>query len=305
MRLLITGASGLVGAACARAAARQGHHVIGTVGRWTGEVPGATELRAVDLTEATPVIELVRSTAPDAIVNAAAEADPAACEAEPRRARRLNVDLPALLAAVAERTRARLVHLSSEQVFDGEGAPYQPGAATRPLNLYGRQKVESEQRVLAVAPNSAVVRPPLLLGNSPGGRRSPHEKMLARWAAGQAVPLYTDEIRQVCPADNLAAVLLELIGRPDLRGIFHWAGTEPVSRWEMGRRIAAHFSVDEKWLVPMTRADTPAVSATRPRDLSLEIAPLDRELRVKPVDLAAAVKELVVPAPIAAWYSAR
>jgi dTDP-4-dehydrorhamnose reductase len=78
-----------------------------------------------------------------------------------------------------------------------------------------------------------------------------------------------------------------------------------VSRLELGRRIAAHFSVDEKLIEPMARADTPAIAATRPRDLSLNLAPLDRELRTKPAALAAAIGELIVPAPFAAWHRSR
>jgi dTDP-4-dehydrorhamnose reductase len=302
MRILITGASGLVGAACSRRAAGENHDVIGVTGRWSGAVPGATELRTVELTEAGAVAQLLQTVRPEVIVNAAAVAEPAACEADPGRAQVLNVELPAWLAAEAARTGARLVHLSSEQVFDGEHAPYSASDPTRPLNLYGRQKAESEQRVLAVAPAACVVRPPLLLGNSLGGRRSTHERMFEAWAAGRVVRLYTDEIRQVCLADHLAAALLELAQRPELRGLFHWAGAEPVSRWEMGRRIAARFALPEKGLEPMTRADTPDVAARRPRDLTFNLAPLDRELRTKAAPLAAAIEELVVPAPFADWY---
>jgi dTDP-4-dehydrorhamnose reductase len=305
MTILLTGASGLVGAACARLAARQGHHVIGLVGRWSGPVPGAAEIRTVDLTNAAVVDELMKNVRPAAIVNAAAVAEPAACDADPQRAQQLNVDLPARLARAVAQTGTRLVHLSSEQVFDGEHAPYSIADTPRPLNLYGRQKAAAEELVLSAAPAACIVRPPLLLGNSLGGRRSLHERMLETWAARQVVRLYTDEIRQVCLADNLAAALLELVERRDLAGLFHWAGAEPVSRWTLGRAIAAHFSVEEKLLAPMGRADSPAVTATRPRDLSLNLAPLDRALQTKPLTLAEAVKELVVPEAIPAWSAHR
>jgi len=152
--------------------------------------------------------------------------------------------------------------------------------------------------VLAAAPRSAVVRLPLLLGNSPTGRRSVHEKMAETWAAGGTVKLYTDELRQVCTADSVADVLLALAARPGLAGLFHWAGAVPVSRWDLGRAIAARLGVAESRLAPMTRADTPAVAATRPRDLTLDLAPLDRELGVKPETLAEAVRTLRVPA----WF---
>jgi dTDP-4-dehydrorhamnose reductase len=305
MRILITGASGLVGSACARLAGELGHEAIGTVGRWSGPVPGATELHAADLGNREATVALIRGIKPDCILNTAAVAEPAVCDADPLHAQQLNVGLPVLLAGEAGRTGARLLHLSSEQVFDGEHAPYSASDPPHPLNLYGRQKAESEQRVLALAPQSCVVRPPLLLGNSLGGQRSTHERMFEAWAAGRRVKLYTDEIRQVCGVDNLAGALLELALRRDLSGIFHWAGTEAVSRWTLGRRIAAHFSVAEKWLEPMARAETAAISAKRPRDLSLKLAPLDNLLRTKPAGLEAAIKGLTVPPAFAAWHRAQ
>jgi dTDP-4-dehydrorhamnose reductase len=279
----------------ARLAAQQGWTVAGVVNRWSGAVPGVALQSSADLSNGDAVIELVRTIAPVCIINAAAVAEPAACDAVPELAQKLNVDLPAALAVAAQAVGARLVHLSSEQVFSGERAPYSAGDTPEPVNLYGRQKVASEQRVLAASAAAAVVRAPLLLGNSLGGHRSVHEKFLEAWAAGKPVRLYRDEFRQPCTADNLAAALVELAGRNDLRGIFHWAGAEPVSRWELGRRIAAHLGFEEKWLQPMLRADTPEVSSRRPRDLAMNLAPLNRELRTAVESLDAVTKSLATP----------
>lgn len=301
MRILLTGASGLLGAACARRAAELGHETVGVVGNWRGPVAGLAKPRHANLNNLAALAGLVHDARPDCILHTAAISDPAACEVSPLVAQQLNVELPAALAQLAVAHGIRLVHLSSEQVFDGEHAPYAPADSPNPLNLYGRQKAESEQRVLEAAPTAAVVRASLLLGNSPSGRRSVHEKFFETWRAGQRMRLYTDEIRQVCSADNLAAALLELAGRPDLTGIFHWAGAEPASRWEIGRRIAAHFGVAEKWLEPVARAVTPDISARRPRDLSMQMAPLDRELRTRPQPLDEAVAGLTEPPEFAGW----
>jgi dTDP-4-dehydrorhamnose reductase len=274
---------------------------VGVVGRWRGTLAGLTERHQANLTNLAALAALVRDTQPDCILHTAAISDPAACEASPLVAQQMNVELPAALAQLAAARGIRLVHVSSEQVFDGEHAPYTPADPPAPLNLYGRQKAESEQRVLAAAPAAAVVRASLLLGNSPAGRRSMHEKLFETWHAGRRMRLYTDEIRQVCSADNLAAALLELAERPDLTGLFHWAGAEPASRWEIGRRLAAHFGVAEKWLEPVVRAMTPEISARRPRDLSLRLAPLDRELSTRPQALDEAIAGLVEPARFAGW----
>jgi dTDP-4-dehydrorhamnose reductase len=296
MRLLLTGASGLLGAAVARAATAQGHEIFGVVGRWPGAVPGVTRAVSLDLADAAAVISLAREVQPHAILNCAAIAEPAACDAAPELAQRVNVELPAALAAIARELGARFVHVSTEQVFDGTTPPYAIHSPVNPLHRYGRQKVESEARVLAADPHAAVVRVPLMFGNSLGGRRSVHEKFLEAWTAGKKMKLFTDEIRAVASAENVAAALLELAARPELTGVLHWTGAEPVSRWEMGRAICAHFGFPLEWIEPSSRAAMPEFTATRPRDLTLDLAPLDSALRVRPEPFAAAVERLVLPA---------
>lgn len=296
MRLLLTGASGLLGAAVAWRAARSRHKVVGVVGRWPGDVPGVNCQLALDLAQPAAVVALIRETRPQIVVNCAAVAEPAACDAAPELSHAINVDLPAALAAAAHESGARFIHVSSEQVFDGEAPPYFVSSPVNPLHRYGRQKAESEQRVRKANIDAAIVRAPLLFGNSPGGRRSVHEKFLEAWAAGKTMRLFTDEIRAVCSAENLAEALLEVAARPELTGVLHWAGDEPVSRYEMGRAICAQFGFPLEWIEPATRADLPELTARRPRDLTLDLAPLEGALTVKPESLAAAAKRLEIPA---------
>ena len=296
-RILVTGASGLVGGAVARLAARAGHQVTGTVNSYPHSISGLVHQLRLDLQEEAPLEAAVLAASPQAIINCAAVSEPGACERDPGRARRLNVDLPATLARLAQRHGIRLVHISTEQVFAGENAPYRPTDGTSPLNTYGRLKAESEAVVQSLAPAAATVRAPLLLGNSPGGKRSLHERLLADWAAGRTARLFVDEIRQVAHADNLAAVLLELALRWDLTGIFHWAGTEACTRHELGTRIRQHFGLNEPEapIEAVTRAQVGDAARTRPRDLRLDLAPLSSNLHVRPQALAEQLAALLPP----------
>jgi dTDP-4-dehydrorhamnose reductase len=305
MKILLTGASGLVGAAFAEAASRRGHHIVGIVGRATFPVPGLAEKRALDLSDSDALTTLGLDLFPDALVNCAAVSEPAHCDADPVRSQQLNVVLPATLARLAHHLSARLVHVSTEQVFAGDAPPYSPSSPTRPLNLYGRQKLESEKQVHAAAAEFAVtVRAPLLTGNSPSGARSLHERLLADWAAGRAPRLFRDEIRQPCTAGNLAEAMVELCERRDFRGVLHWAGAEPLSRAEMGRRIRARFKlppaaapIDE-----ISRADDPA-SARRPANLGFDCKPLAGTLKTPLETFDAQLDQLVVPPPVRAWFA--
>lgn len=303
MKILLLGASGLVGSAVARLVGATGHNVTGTVHAWSGgALPGVAEQMRVDLTAGTTVDRLVRGSGAAVIVNAVAMADPGLCDAEPTRSYRLNVALPVQLAILARVIGAQLIHLSSDQVFDGAAAPYSTGDPVRGINLYGRQKIESEQRVQAANPAALILRLPLLIGNSLSGRRSVHERLLELWAAGGAARLYVDEIRQTCTANSVARAILEIAHKPELAGVFHWAGAEPLSRSEIGRRIRERFGLSEEQarIVAVERKDDPRALASRQANLSLNLAPLSTLLTTRPQSVAEAFAELEPPA----WWNA-
>lgn len=306
MKILLTGASGLVGAAFAESASRRGHHVVGVVGRAAFSIPGLAEKRSLDLSDPAAVTSLALEVFPDAIVNCAAVSESAQCEADPARSQQLNVVLPATLARLAHHLSARVVHVSTEQVFDGEAPPYTVKSPTRPRSLYGRQKLESEKQVHAAAPEFAVtLRAPLLTGNSPSGLRSLHERLFADWAAGKTPKLYRDEIRQPCTASNLAEAMCELCERHDFRGVFHWAGAEALSRAEMGKRIRARFKLapEAAPIAELSRAEDPA-GLRRPADLSLDSKPLAGALKTPLETFDAQLDQLIVPPPVRAWFMA-
>lgn len=306
MKILLTGASGLVGSAFAQSATRRGHQVTGLVGTYTGDIPGLAAKRAADLTDEAALTATVLELFPDAIVNCAAVSEPAQCEADPARAQALNVALPALLARLANHLSARFVHLSSEQVFDGASdSAYTVKSPVKPINLYARQKVESERLVHTAAPEFAVtIRAPLLSGNSLTGRRSLHERLFADWSAGKTPKVYTDEIRQPCTAANLAELMVELIERPDARGVFHWAGADALSRYELARRIRTHFKLSETAapLETITRAADPRAASKRQARLALDLKPLAGVVKTPIETFEAQLDQFIIPPAYRAWY---
>jgi dTDP-4-dehydrorhamnose reductase len=207
---------------------------------------------------------------------------------------------------LAHHVSARFVHISSEQVFDGtRTVPYTANDRATPINLYARQKLESERAVQEAAADFAVtLRVPLLMGDSPGGKRSLHERMLADWAAGKTPRLYTDEFRQPCAADNLAEVLVELCERREVCGVMHWAGTELVSRYALGVRIRERFKLtaEQAPITAVTRAETPDAAKQRQACLALDISPLAGKLKTRPQAVAEQVEGLKVPVPVREWY---
>jgi dTDP-4-dehydrorhamnose reductase len=129
------------------------------------------------------------------------------------------------VAEASDRVGARIVHLSTDLVFDGEqGAPYREEDEPRPISAYGQAKLEAESFV-----SGLVVRTSLLYGK-PG----PQEALAARPGA----TFYVDEVRCPTRVDELAAAILELAGL-DARGILHLAAADAVSRLELARLLGA------------------------------------------------------------------
>ncbi|MEZ5274785.1 MAG: SDR family oxidoreductase [Opitutaceae bacterium] len=303
MRILLLGGSGLVGSNLAPLAHKRGHQTIAWSGSWPGEIPGAERTVRIDLTDLDAVQSAILDLFPDAIINAAGVTEPAHCQQDPRGSALLNVELPERLARLAHHLSARFIHFSSEQVFDGSRPPYRAADKPDPTNLYGRQKAESEKRVLDAAPETAIVlRVPLLTGNSLRGTRSLHERLFGLWSRNQAARLYHDEIRQPCSADNLAALAVELCERNDLQGIQHWAGAEPLSRFEMGRRILQRFGLPEDLVIRSSRLDDPE-STHRPADLSMDLTGLAGIVKTPRQDFADQLDRMIVPIPFREWFN--
>jgi len=139
-----------------------------------------------------------------------------------------------------------------------------------------------------------VLRIPILMGNSPRGQSSVHEKLLAAIIRGERPKLFCDEIRQPCSASNVAEVLLELTERRDLHGIFHWAGSETLSRFEMGQRILTHFGLSPDLIESACKSDD-RTFADRPTNLALNLHPIVNKLKTRPATFEEQLEELVIP----------
>jgi dTDP-4-dehydrorhamnose reductase len=148
----------------------------------------------------------------------------------------------------------RLVHLSTDVVFDGEkGAPYLEEDEPTPLTDYGRAKADAERAVLAQHPGALVVRTSLIYG---GARPGPQELL----AADPDATFFTDEVRCPIQVGDLAEALIELAG-VELGGVVHVAGADRLSRAEFAELLAGH----------PVRTDSIAGSGlVRPRDCSLD-----------------------------------
>lgn len=263
MRILIVGGSGYLGRVLARHAVSAGHDVLATYLSRPGGVPNI-QWRQVDVRERGDVASIVSASRPDVIVNCAYQRS----EWQP------TADGAAHVALAAARSGARLVHMSSDAVFSGTRSPYDEHAAPDPVTSYGAAKAAAETAVRAVTPASAIVRTSLILGDG----RSSHERAVHELAAGQRDEvLFTDEIRCPVHVGDLATAVLELAASHST-GIHNLAGTDAVSRYELGCLIARRDGLDPARL---PAGDQASRGIVRPLDVRLDCRATQGLLRTR------------------------
>lgn len=250
MRILVAGATGFLGPFVVRALRARGHDVV-TASRSGGDA-------AVDLAQRGSVAAVTEALAPEFVVNLVALSRMADCEADPQLAERINA---VLAGELAERFGDRLLHTSTDLVFDGRAAPYGEGDTPEPLQAYGRSKVAGEQ--LVQAHGGRVVRLPLLFGPDDKGRGA--TAMLRRaLAEGRALPLFTNEYRAPLHAADAAAGIAELAPLRAAPQLLHMPGPERCSRWDLARRFCMAHGLE-----PGAMHAAECQDAMRPRDVTL------------------------------------
>lgn len=284
-RILITGASGLLGLNAALEAAGE-HTVFGQVNS-NSLATDALHVIQADLLAPGAVPKLLDESQPDWVIHCAAQANVDACEADPARAHELNSLLPALLAEHVARGGARLLHVSTDAVFDGQRGGYTEDDAPNPLSVYARTKLEGEQRVLAAHPNAIVARVNLF-GWSLSGKRSLAEFFFNNLSAGKQTMGFTDVY--FCPllANHLGQIFVKMLDR-GLSGLYHVVNGECLSKYEFGIRIARAFGFDESLVMP-TSVQQGGLKAARSPNLTLKNDKLIHALGEPVPDLSAGIE---------------
>jgi dTDP-4-dehydrorhamnose reductase len=191
--------------------------------------------QALDLEDFSAVRGMFDRHRPALVIHCAAMSKSPACQANPALAHKLNVDVTALLAELA--SEIPFIFISTDLVFDGQRGNYDESAEVNPLSVYAATKVAAEKIVLA-NPRHTIIRTSLNGGVSPTGDRGFNEEMRRAWREGRTLNLFTDEFRSPIAAEVTARAIWELAGR-GVAGIFHLAGGERLSRWQIGQLLAA------------------------------------------------------------------
>jgi len=264
VRVLVTGVTGFLGSAVSAELISRGHDCIGLA----RHVARDHDL-GLDLCEPDVPRRAIDHARPEGVVHLAAVPDIAPCREDPERARRLNAEVPGELAVACSRLGARMVHVSTDQVFDGSRGGWREDDEAAPLHVYGQTKLAGERAVARACPAAVVLRPGLVTGRAPSGRRSSSSALLETLARGTSPGMFTDEVRSPVAAQDVARAIADLLERPESGGLLHCGGPEPLSRYRLARREAERAGFDPDLVGAGTRVAA-GLDTERPADLSLD-----------------------------------
>ncbi len=255
--LLVTGGSGFLGGELLRQA--QGRPLAATYLSGRPDGPQAVEWIELDVRDEAGVRSAIARVRPAAVIHTAYRQDG-------EGARETTVDGAGAVARAAAAVGARLVHMSSDVIFDGtKPTAYDELDPPSPITDYGRAKADAEHVVAEAHPEALLVRTSLIYGHG----HSRHERLALEAARGEGeLAFFDDELR--CPAavDDLAAALLELVDRAE-SGVLNVAGREVVSRYEFACLVAGGAGLPSDQI---RRASIAESGLTRPGNCALTSA---------------------------------
>jgi dTDP-4-dehydrorhamnose reductase len=255
LRVLITGAKGLVGSALHQYCAAAGDDVL------------AYDHAGLDISVADEVQRRVRNDRPEAVINCAAWTDVDGCETNPDKAYAVNAFGPENLARASREVEAEFVTISTDYVFDGEkGAPYTQEDTPRPISVYGEAKLEGERRSQSEYARTVIVRTGFIFGT---GGRNFLSRVVELAREGQQMFAISDATGTPTYARDLAARLRELalLDRP---GIFHVVNAGRGATYEQFCRAALRFAGLDDTLLKVVSMKSLKRPAPRPVDSRLE-----------------------------------
>jgi dTDP-4-dehydrorhamnose reductase len=279
-RWLVTGARGQLGT-----------HLVALL---AGSDVVAVDLPELDVTSAAAVDAVVRDVRPDIVVNAAAYTAVDEAETDEDAALAVNGTAPGLLAAAVARIGGRLLHISTDYVFDGAACePYEPTDPTHPRTAYGRTKLAGERAVLAALPSAVVVRTAWLYG---GPGRNFVDTMVALEQSRDTVDVVADQIGSPTWARDLAGGLVALGEAPDHGGaVLHYVNTGRASWHELAQEVFRLVGADPARVRGVTSAEFVRPAPRPPWSVLSTTSWTDRGLPA-PRDWRSALRDCLSPA---------
>ncbi len=314
-KLLVTGATGLLGSHILRAA-QENWHPVGTYHRTTRRQAqyffGQIDHGRIDLGDYSETKAMIADVQPAAVIHTAAITDLDYCEKFPDESLRINLNAATDLAALCGDSEIPFLFTSTDLVFDGSSAPYSEDDPPTPINIFAEHRALAEEGILAVYADAVIARLPLLIGYASLGRESFYHKLVASLRADREVTLFGDAIRSPVSATVAAHGLLQFAGSGFEDDVniaeidrvvdrLHLGGRDQVSLYELGLLTLRILGLNEQLAVPVSVLDSYTGSlrthllAARSANIALD-STRAYDLGYDPPTLRSQLEELLPPA---------
>jgi len=277
-RLLITGASGLLGSKLQKIA--EGKFNLILLHNTRPLSPNSLEL---DITNQKEVTKLFNDLKPEIVIHTASETNVDKCELQKEHAWKINVEGTHNVTRACKEIDAKLVYISTDYVFDGEKGNYKEEDKPNPISYYGITKLEGENQVIQNCNDHVILRTSVIYG------WHQWKQNFATWVINQLrqnkeITVVDEHHNTPTLADNLAEMTIEAL-RSDLHGLYHASGIEKISRYDFAIQIAKTFHLDLNLIKPIKMSQLAAWVAKRPKDSSLNTDKIQKHLKTKPLNI--------------------
>lgn len=283
MNILVTGSNGLLGQAVSKMFIRETDHDIMLTSAEDGSyVKDIHEYHTLDITRKDDVKKIASEFIPDVIVNCAAFTNVDLCETERELSWKINVDGVKNLIIAARKYNARVIHFSTDYVFDGKNGPYSEEDVPNPISFYGREKLASENALKTSDVNHTIIRTLVLYGTGEKVKSNFVLWMIDKLKNNEPVNIVTDQISNVTMIEDLALGTMRIVDR-GCSGIYNIAGNDILSRYDFAMKVCEVFGYDKGLVRPIT-SELLNQPAPRPMKSGLTTYKAEAELGFRTMD---------------------
>ena len=267
----------MLGANLLLCAKRHFTNVVGVYGQHKCVSPGVETLQA-DLTDPSAALDLVKRFRPKRIVHTAAMADVDSCEEHQELAQQRNEGMTRNMIESAGAVGARVVHISTDAVFNGATGGYSEEDHADPINVYAATKLAAEKVVQGDGGDHLIIRT-AIYGWNLQDKLSLAEWVLQRLEAGATMPGFKDVFFSPILVNDLSDFILQMISR-EMKGLYHVSGSESLCKYDFAVKLAEIFSLDGGLVQSAVLEDVP-LKAPRPKNLSLRTDKISGALGIR------------------------
>ncbi len=290
-KILILGATGKVGEAiCNSLKSRTNHQILILSANYEKSFLPNVDIMNIDITNKKLLKKVLFDFEPHIIINAAAYTNVDGCEDHKQEAMTLNADLPEILAKSSKSFSSKLIHFSTDYIFDGKEGPYSEDDVPNPISFYGKSKLAGENLIRSHTDNFLILRTNIVYGPSNYGKGDFIRWIISNLEQNNPINIITGQSGNPTFSSDIAECVLRFIEK-DSRGVYNVAGSDLLNRYEIASKIANLLEYDTSLIKPISPEEL-VQKAKRPEKGGLTNIKTLREIDFAPYSLAENILKL-------------